>query len=115
MQLYELYSECICAQTVCALAYREIDINAYMLLCRTNKQFWIIKLIDLFFCLAQLQEAFSKGLLKPGMNVLLNKPRKLVNSVVSLELITHVELKTFPWIYLFFFHSTQQQLRPSSV
>lgn len=85
-----------------------------MLLCRTNKQFWILELIDLF-CLPQLQEAFAKGLLKPGMNVLLNKPKKLVNSVVSLELITNVELKTFPWIVLFFFHNTKQQLRPSSV
>lgn len=53
-----------------------------MLLCRTNKQFWIIKLID-FFCLPQLQEAFAQGLLKPGMNVLVNKQKKLVNSVVS--------------------------------
>lgn len=33
------------------------------------------------------------------MNVLLDKPRKLVNSVVSLELITNVEFKTVLLLY----------------
>lgn len=55
----------------------------------------IISQVDFFLFLSQLQEAFAKGLLKPGMNVLLDKPKKLVNSVVSLEFITNVEFNIF--------------------
>lgn len=31
----------------------------------------------------QLQDAFSRGLLKPGLNVVLEGPKKAVNDVVS--------------------------------
>lgn len=46
----------------------------------------------------QLQEAFAKGLLKPGMNVLLNKPRKLVNSVEGLQRCLADFRKDLPWV-----------------
>lgn len=34
-------------------------------------------------CAPQLQDAFSRGLLKPGLNVVLEGPKKAVNDVVS--------------------------------
>lgn len=34
-------------------------------------------------CVLQLQDAFSRGLLKPGLNVVLEGPKKAVNDVVS--------------------------------
>lgn len=34
-------------------------------------------------CTLQLQDAFSRGLLKPGLNVVLEGPKKAVNDVVS--------------------------------
>lgn len=41
-----------------------------------------IQLIAYFWSF-QLQEAFAKGLLKPGMNVRVDKSKKYVNNVVS--------------------------------
>lgn len=34
-------------------------------------------------CVLQLQDAFSRGLLKPGLNVVLEGPKKTVNDLVS--------------------------------
>lgn len=41
-----------------------------------------------FLCF-QLQEAFAKGLLKPGMNVRVDKSKKYVNNMVS-DQVTHL-------------------------
>lgn len=46
----------------------------------------------------ELQEAFAKGLLKPGMNVLVKKPKKLVNSVEGLKQSLADLRKDLPWV-----------------
>ncbi|KAM7388142.1 hypothetical protein PAMP_024341 [Pampus punctatissimus] len=46
----------------------------------------------------ELQEAFSKGLLKPGMNVLVDKPKKFVNSVEGLKQCLADFRKDLPWV-----------------
>lgn len=46
----------------------------------------------------ELQEAFSKGMLKPGMNVLVNKPKKLVNNVDGLKHSLADLRKDLPWV-----------------
>ncbi len=43
----------------------------------------------------QLQEAFAKGLLKPGMNVLVDKPKKFVNNMVSEFIITNLKCQNY--------------------
>uniref|UniRef100_A0A3B5Q7G9 EBNA1 binding protein 2 n=1 Tax=Xiphophorus maculatus TaxID=8083 RepID=A0A3B5Q7G9_XIPMA len=45
-----------------------------------------------------LQEAFSKGLLKPGMNVLVEKNKKLVNNVEGLKQCLADFRKDLPWV-----------------
>uniref|UniRef100_A0A4W6FPS9 EBNA1 binding protein 2 n=1 Tax=Lates calcarifer TaxID=8187 RepID=A0A4W6FPS9_LATCA len=45
-----------------------------------------------------LQEAFAKGLLKPGMNVLVDKPKKLVNNVEGLKQCLADFRKDLPWV-----------------
>lgn len=64
-----LCPDSVCSYVSCCCAVR-------------TSSFALVKFIG-FFCPPQLQEAFAKGLLKPGMNVLANKQKKLVNSVVS--------------------------------
>lgn len=46
----------------------------------------------------ELQEAFAKGLLKPGMNVLVNKPKKFVNNVEGLKQCLADFRKNLPWV-----------------
>ncbi|XP_018549523.2 LOW QUALITY PROTEIN: probable rRNA-processing protein EBP2 [Lates calcarifer] len=46
----------------------------------------------------ELQEAFAKGLLKPGMNVLVDKPKKLVNNVEGLKQCLADFRKDLPWV-----------------
>ncbi|XP_013869720.1 putative rRNA-processing protein EBP2 [Austrofundulus limnaeus] len=46
----------------------------------------------------ELQEAFSKGLLKPGMNVLVEKNKKFVNSVDGLKVCLADFQKDLPWV-----------------
>ncbi|XP_051232013.1 probable rRNA-processing protein EBP2 [Dicentrarchus labrax] len=46
----------------------------------------------------ELQEAFSKGLLKPGMNVLVDKPKKLVNNVEGMKQCLAGLRKDLPWV-----------------
>ncbi|KAB0795369.1 hypothetical protein PPYR_12208 [Photinus pyralis] len=47
---------------------------------------------------AELQEAFAKGLLKPGLNIVENAPRKFVNDEASLkQKLLEFQLK-LPWI-----------------
>lgn len=46
----------------------------------------------------ELQEAFAKGLLKPGMNVLVNKPKKFVNNVEGLKQCLADFRKDLPWV-----------------
>ncbi|XP_044218144.1 probable rRNA-processing protein EBP2 isoform X1 [Thunnus albacares] len=46
----------------------------------------------------ELQEAFSKGLLKPGMNVLVNKPKKFVNNVEGLKQCLADFRRDLPWV-----------------
>uniref|UniRef100_A0A3B3TH56 EBNA1 binding protein 2 n=1 Tax=Poecilia latipinna TaxID=48699 RepID=A0A3B3TH56_9TELE len=46
----------------------------------------------------ELQEAFSKGLLKPGMNVLVEKNKKLVNNVEGLKRCLADFRKDLPWV-----------------
>ncbi|XP_076577729.1 putative rRNA-processing protein EBP2 [Chaetodon auriga] len=46
----------------------------------------------------ELQEAFSKGLLKPGMNVLVDKPKKCVNNVEGLKQCLADFRKDLPWV-----------------
>ncbi|TKS74246.1 putative rRNA-processing protein EBP2 [Collichthys lucidus] len=45
----------------------------------------------------ELQEAFAKGLLKPGMNVLLDKPKKFVNNTEGLKQCLADLRKELPW------------------
>ncbi|KAK5869604.1 hypothetical protein PBY51_024308 [Eleginops maclovinus] len=44
-----------------------------------------------------LQEAFAKGLLKPGMNVLVDEPKKLVNNLEGLKQCLADFRKDLPW------------------
>lgn len=46
----------------------------------------------------ELQEAFSKGLLKPGMNVLVDKPKKCVNNVDGLKQCLVDFKRDLPWV-----------------
>lgn len=46
----------------------------------------------------ELQEAFSKGLLKPGMNVLIDKPKTFTNNVEGLKQCLADFRKTLPWV-----------------
>ncbi|GLD49672.1 probable rRNA-processing protein EBP2 [Lates japonicus] len=46
----------------------------------------------------ELQEAFAKGLLKPGINVLVDKPKKLVNNVEGLKQCLADFRKGLPWV-----------------
>ncbi|XP_041791639.1 probable rRNA-processing protein EBP2 [Chelmon rostratus] len=46
----------------------------------------------------ELQEAFSKGLLKPGMNVLVNKPKTFVNNMEGLKQCLADFRKDLPWV-----------------
>ncbi|KAG8003200.1 putative rRNA-processing protein EBP2 [Nibea albiflora] len=46
---------------------------------------------------SELQEAFAKGLLKPGMNVLVDKTKKLVNNVEGLKQCLADFRKELPW------------------
>ena len=43
----------------------------------------ILLIVKLCMFCSQLQDAFAKGLLKPGMNVLTTKSKTCVNNVVS--------------------------------
>lgn len=47
---------------------------------------------------SELQEAFAKGLLKPGMNVLADKPKKFVNNVEGLTQCLADLRKDLPWV-----------------
>ncbi|XP_034439147.1 probable rRNA-processing protein EBP2 isoform X1 [Hippoglossus hippoglossus] len=46
----------------------------------------------------QLQEAFAKGLLKPGMNVLVDKPKKMTNNAEGLKRCLADFRKELPWV-----------------
>ncbi|KAM7013160.1 putative rRNA-processing protein EBP2 [Tautogolabrus adspersus] len=46
----------------------------------------------------ELQEAFAKGLLKPGMNVLVDEPKKSVNNVEGLKQCLAELRKDLPWV-----------------
>lgn len=46
----------------------------------------------------ELQEAFSQGLLKPGMNVMVDKPKKCVNNVEGLRQCLADFRKDLPWV-----------------
>lgn len=46
----------------------------------------------------ELQEAFSKGLLKPGMNVLVDKPKRFVNNMEGLKQCLADFCKDLPWV-----------------
>ncbi|XP_029284748.1 putative rRNA-processing protein EBP2 [Cottoperca gobio] len=46
----------------------------------------------------ELQEAFAKGLLKPGMNVLVDEPKKFVNNVEGLKQCLADLRKDLPWV-----------------
>lgn len=46
----------------------------------------------------ELQEAFAKGLLKPGMNLLVDKPKKFANSVEGLKQCLADFRKDLPWV-----------------
>ncbi|XP_036971712.1 probable rRNA-processing protein EBP2 [Acanthopagrus latus] len=45
----------------------------------------------------ELQEAFAKGLLKPGMNVLVDEPKKCVNNVEGMKQCLADFRKDLPW------------------
>uniref|UniRef100_A0A3Q1J9R5 EBNA1 binding protein 2 n=2 Tax=Anabas testudineus TaxID=64144 RepID=A0A3Q1J9R5_ANATE len=47
---------------------------------------------------SELQEAFAKGLLKAGMNVLVEKPKKSVNNVEGLKQCLADFRKDLPWV-----------------
>nr|XP_020458459.1 probable rRNA-processing protein EBP2 [Monopterus albus] len=46
----------------------------------------------------ELQEAFAKGLLKPGMNIVVDKPKKCANNVESLKQCLADFRKDLPWV-----------------
>lgn len=46
----------------------------------------------------ELQEAFAKGLLKPGMNVLVDKPKQFVNNVEGMKQCLADFRKDLPWV-----------------
>ncbi|XP_071342504.1 probable rRNA-processing protein EBP2 [Trachinotus anak] len=46
----------------------------------------------------ELQEAFAKGLLKPGMNILVDKPKKFVNNVEGMKQCLADFRKDLPWV-----------------
>lgn len=46
----------------------------------------------------ELQEAFAKGLLKPGMNVLVNKAKKFVNNVEGMKHCLADLRRDLPWV-----------------
>lgn len=46
----------------------------------------------------ELQEAFAKGLLKPGMNVLVDQPKKFVNNVEGLKHCLADLRRDLPWV-----------------
>ncbi|KAM9762266.1 putative rRNA-processing protein EBP2 [Menidia menidia] len=46
----------------------------------------------------ELQDAFAKGLLKPGMNVLVDKAKKFVNNVEGLKQCLAEFHKDLPWV-----------------
>ncbi|KAM9796446.1 probable rRNA-processing protein EBP2 [Syngnathus typhle] len=45
-----------------------------------------------------LQEAFAKGLLKPGMNVMVDKPHKFINNVAGMKQCLADLKKDLPWV-----------------
>lgn len=45
----------------------------------------------------ELQEAFAKGLLKPGMNLLVDEPKKFINNVEGLKQCLADLRKDLPW------------------
>ncbi|XP_008277640.1 putative rRNA-processing protein EBP2 [Stegastes partitus] len=47
---------------------------------------------------SELQEAFSKGLLKPGMNVMVEKSKKFVNNVEGMKHCLADLRKNLPWV-----------------
>ncbi|KAM9383913.1 putative rRNA-processing protein EBP2 [Pholidichthys leucotaenia] len=47
---------------------------------------------------SEFQEAFAKGLLKPGMNVMVEKPKKLINNVEGLKQCLADLHKELPWV-----------------
>uniref|UniRef100_A0A3Q1HFQ0 EBNA1 binding protein 2 n=1 Tax=Acanthochromis polyacanthus TaxID=80966 RepID=A0A3Q1HFQ0_9TELE len=47
---------------------------------------------------SELQEAFAKGLLKPGMNVLVDKSKKFVNNVDGMKQCLADLRKNLPWV-----------------
>ncbi|XP_029988061.1 putative rRNA-processing protein EBP2 [Sphaeramia orbicularis] len=47
---------------------------------------------------SELQEAFAKGLLKPGMNVMVEKSKKFVNNVEGLKQCLADFRKDLPWV-----------------
>ncbi|XP_053178777.1 probable rRNA-processing protein EBP2 [Scomber japonicus] len=47
---------------------------------------------------SELQEAFSKGALKPGMNVMVNKPKKFINNVDGLKQCLADFRRDLPWV-----------------
>ena len=59
-----------------------------------------------FYCFLQLQEAFSKGALKPGMYVMVNKPKKFINNVVSEMTSTNLkgETSNMTWHLITHYH-----------
>ncbi|XP_054458841.1 probable rRNA-processing protein EBP2 isoform X2 [Anoplopoma fimbria] len=46
----------------------------------------------------ELQDAFAKGLLKPGMNLLVDKPKKFVNNVEGLKQCLADFRRELPWV-----------------
>ncbi|KAI4890309.1 hypothetical protein NFI96_017730, partial [Prochilodus magdalenae] len=46
----------------------------------------------------QLQEAFAKGLLKPGLNIPLEEPKKAVNDTEGLKKCLTELKKSLPWV-----------------
>ncbi|XP_008332233.1 putative rRNA-processing protein EBP2 [Cynoglossus semilaevis] len=46
----------------------------------------------------ELQEAFAKGLLKPGMNFMVSAPKKFVNNVAGLKQCLADFRKSLPWV-----------------
>ncbi|XP_066537795.1 probable rRNA-processing protein EBP2 [Hoplias malabaricus] len=46
----------------------------------------------------ELQEAFSKGLLKPGLNISVEEPKKFINNAEGLKKCLAEFKKTLPWV-----------------
>uniref|UniRef100_A0A8C5EVB0 EBNA1 binding protein 2 n=1 Tax=Gouania willdenowi TaxID=441366 RepID=A0A8C5EVB0_GOUWI len=87
----------LCRNLCCYSLFLELDFTSGPLL--SSLPLLVKLVVHVSFCLLllTLQEAFAKGLLKPGMNVMVDKRKKFVNSVEGLKHCLADFRKDLPW------------------